>query len=49
MSARKLVTRFYTDLLAGHPIEQALLFARQELQTGVEWANPVFSKRHGVL
>ena len=48
-SARKLVTRFYTELLAGHPIEQALLFARQELQTGVEWANPVFSKRHGVL
>jgi hypothetical protein len=49
VSARQLVTRFYTELVGGRPIEQAVLFARQDLQASVEWANPVFSKRHGVL
>ncbi len=49
VSARQLVTRFYTELLEGSSIEQAVLSARRDLQAGVEWANPVFSKRHGVL
>ncbi len=48
-SAKQLVTQFYTELLAGRSIEQAVLSARRDLQAGVEWANPVFSKRHGVL
>ena len=49
LNGRKLVERFYGELLAGTPSEVALLHARQSLNDQPDWANPVLTKRHGML
>lgn len=48
-NGRKLVQTFYTDLLAGKSAERALMHARQEVADQPDWANPILTKRHGVL
>ncbi|MEW5988005.1 MAG: CHAT domain-containing protein [Chloroflexota bacterium] len=48
-NGRTLTERFYTELLKGRPVEQALLFARQDVENQADWANPILTKRHGVL
>jgi len=48
-NSRKLAETFYTQLLGGEPIERALMIARQAVENEPDWANPVLTKRHGVL
>jgi hypothetical protein len=45
----KMVESFYTSLLGGEPSERALMFARQAIADEADWANPILTKRHGVL
>jgi hypothetical protein len=48
-NSRKLAQTFYTELLNGKPAERALMIARQAMQDEPDWANPILTKRHGVL
>jgi hypothetical protein len=53
-NARTMTETFYEELSKGTPIEQALMFARQAVDMPadedlVDWANPILTKRHGVL
>jgi CHAT domain-containing protein len=46
-----LVERFYETLLGGDTLEHSLMLARQKLGDAdqPDWANPILTKRHGVL
>jgi hypothetical protein len=48
-NGRTLAQTFYTELLSGKPAERALMIARQAVGNQPDWANPVLTKRHGVL
>lgn len=48
-NSRKLAETFYTELLSGKPVERALMIARQAVEDQPDWANPILTKRHGVL
>lgn len=48
-NGRTLAQTFYTELLSGKPAERALMIARQAVADQPDWANPVLTKRHGVL
>jgi len=48
-NSRKIAQTFYTELLGGKPAERALTFARQAVAGEADWANPILTKRHGVL
>jgi len=48
-NGRKLALTFYKGLLDGKPIELALMDAREAVEDEPDWANPVLTKRHGVL
>ncbi len=50
-NSRLLVERFYETLLGGDPLEHALMLARWKLSDAgqPDWANPILTKRHGVL
>ncbi len=48
-NSRKVAQTFYTELLAGKPAERALMIARQAVGGEPDWANPILTKRHGVL
>ena len=51
-NGRKLAETFYTELLngkSGKSIERALMIARQAVGDQPDWANPILTKRHGVL
>jgi hypothetical protein len=48
-NGQKLVQTFYTELLAGKSVERALMLARKEVADEPDWANPILTKRHGVL
>jgi CHAT domain-containing protein len=51
VNSRQLVKRFYETLLGGDTLEHALMLARQKLGDAgqSDWANPILTKRHGVL
>lgn len=44
-----MVRLFYTELLSGKSAERALMIARQAIENQADWANPILTKRHGVL
>ena len=48
-NSRAIAQTFYTELLNGKPAERALTIARQAVQNEPDWANPILTKRHGVL
>jgi len=48
-NGRMLAQTFYTELLSGKPAERALMIARQAVADQPDWANPILTKRHGVL
>jgi hypothetical protein len=48
-NGHKLALTFYKGLLSGQPIELALMNAREAVEDEPDWANPVLTKRHGVL
>jgi len=48
-NSRALAQTFYTELLSGKPAERALTIARQAVEDQPDWANPILTKRHGVL
>jgi CHAT domain-containing protein len=48
-NGRTLAQTFYTELLSGKPAERALVIARQAVANEPDWANPILTKRHGVL
>lgn len=48
-NGRTLAQTFYTELLNGKPAERALMIARQAVADEPDWANPILTKRHGVL
>jgi hypothetical protein len=48
-NGRTLAQTFYTELLSGKPAERALMIARQAVENEPDWANPILTKRHGVL
>lgn len=48
-NGRTLAQIFYTELLSGKPAERALTIARQAVENEPDWANPILTKRHGVL
>ena len=48
-NGRKLAQNFYTELLNGKSAEHALMLARQAVIEQPDWANPILTKRRGVL
>ncbi len=48
-NSHTLAQTFYTELLSGKPAERALMIARQAVENEPDWANPILTKRHGVL
>lgn len=48
-NSKALVETFYEELLKEKPAERALMIARQAVENEPDWANPVLTKRHGVL
>ena len=48
-NSHKLAQEFYKHLMGGETAEQALLHARQSLGSSFDWANPILTKRHGIL
>jgi hypothetical protein len=49
-NGRKLTEIFYKELLSsGRSAEYALMVARQAVGDQPDWANPILTKRHGIL
>ena len=48
-NGRTLAQTFYSELLGGKSTERALMIARQAVENEPDWANPILTKRHGVL
>ncbi len=50
-NAMQITTTFYKQLFTGKPIsiQKALMAARQDIPDQPDWANPILTKRHGVL